>query len=206
MRVPWSLYMDATRILVCHLTCCGLEGEKIITENQAKENLTNVGWTYFLIELLPTSFLLFLNFSIDRKYNLSMAKPYWNTHLIYHMQILRVIMQNVSIIQLLLFYSAHPLPTTDVAQTSASCLRSLAHDLITGGTKSIPHKIVNSFFYLSEWLTILHNYRRFSECLSLDHTFSECLCFFSPNFHLMADFPLVNPIFWMPCPGSSQDS
>ena len=65
--------MDATRILVCHLTCCGLEGEKIITENQAKENLTNVGWTYFLIELLPTSFLLFLNFSIDRKYNLSMA-------------------------------------------------------------------------------------------------------------------------------------
>ena len=56
--------------------------------------------------------------------------------------VLRVIMQNVTIIQLLLFYSAHPLPTTDVAQTSASCLRSLAHDLITGGTKSIPHKIV----------------------------------------------------------------
>ena len=120
--------------------------------------------------------------------------------------VLRVIMQNVTIIQLLLFYSAHPLPTTDVAQTSASCLRSLAHDLITGGTKSIPHKIVNSFFYLSEWLTV-PSFTIIGDFLNaFPLTFSECLCFFSPNFHLMADFPLVNQIFWMPCPGSSQDS
>ena len=129
--------------------------------------------------------------------------------------VLRVIMQNVTIIQLLLFYSAHPLPTTDVAQTSASCLRSLAHDLITGGTKSIPHKIVNSFFYLSEWLTVpsltiigdflnafpltfsecLCFFYTFSECLSLDHTFSECLLLFFSQLSLNGRFSLGKPDF-----------
>ena len=39
--------------------------------SQRKSNKCRVN--IFLIELLPTSFLLFLNFSIDRKYNLSMA-------------------------------------------------------------------------------------------------------------------------------------
>ena len=104
-------------------------------------------------------------------------------------------MQNVTIIQLLLFYSAHPLPITDVAQTSASCLRSLAHDLITGGTKSIPHKIVNSFFIFQNDLPSFTIIGDFLNAFPLITHFLNAFAFFLPTFTFNGRFSLGKPDF-----------